>query len=100
MKEPFPFEKGRVVLSTQGRDRGRYFLVLENLGSERVAVADGRTHRLANPKKKNIRHLQAKPNVVNFDTVRPEGGPIQDSDLRRALEACGFAVDCSLCEEG
>jgi len=100
MKEPFSFESGRVVRSTQGRDRGRFFLVIENLGDGRVTVADGITHRLANPKKKNIRHLHAKPNVVNWDTIRPEGGKVQDSDLRRALEACGFAVDHSLCEEG
>jgi len=31
MMEPLSFEKGRVVISTQGRDKGRPFLVLENL---------------------------------------------------------------------
>ena len=52
MKEPFSFEKGRVVRSTQGRDRGRNFLVLENLGGDMVTIADGLTHTLARPKKK------------------------------------------------
>ena len=32
MKEPFSFEPGRVVQSIQGRDKGKYFLILEELG--------------------------------------------------------------------
>ena len=32
--------------------------------------------------------------------LRPEGGPLQDSDLRRALEQNGFAEKRSLCKEG
>ena len=100
MKEPLSFEPGRVVQSLQGRDKGRYFLVLEELGGGMVTVADGRSHPLKRPKKKKTRHLHAKPIVVNLTTVRPEGGRIQDSDLRRALEMNGFAVDRSLCKEG
>ncbi len=100
MKEPFSFEAGRVVQSTQGRDKGRYFLILEELGPDMVAVADGWCHKLEHPKKKKTRHLHAKPIMVNLDTIRPEGGKVQDSDLRRALERNGFAVERSLCKEG
>lgn len=100
MKEPIPFEKGRVVQSTQGRDKGRYFLVLRTEDPELAYIADGLTHPLSRPKKKKIRHLHAKPIVVNLETIRPEGGKVQDSDLRRALEEHGFAVKRSLCKEG
>ena len=100
MKEPIPFEKGRVVQSTQGRDKGRYFLILENLGGDMVIMADGMTHTLIHPKKKKTRHLHAKPIVINLETIRPEGGAVQDSDLRKALAKNGFAVERSLCEEG
>ena len=31
MKEPFSFEAGRIVQSTQGRDKGRYFVVTERM---------------------------------------------------------------------
>ncbi len=100
MMEPLSFEKGRVVISTQGRDKGRPFLVLENLGKDLVTIPDGLVHPLERPKKKKTRHLHAKPIMVNLNTVRPEGGQIQNSDIRRSLEQNGFAVERSLCKEG
>ena len=95
MKEPFTFEPGRVVESIQGRDKGIFFLVLEAAG-DIVTVADGRHRRLENPKKKKTKHLRAKPVLLDLKALRPEGGKLQDSDLRRALEANGFAEERSL----
>ncbi len=100
MKEPLSYEIGRVVISTQGRDKGCALIVLEDLGNGYVNVADGLRHKLDHPKKKKTMHLCAKPVMIDLKTVRPEGGPIQNSDLRRALEANGFAVERSLCKEG
>ena len=100
MKEPFSFEPGRVVESIQGRDRGGFFLVLENAGDGIVTIADGSRHRLAHPKKKKTKHLRAKPVLLDLERLRPEGGKLQDSDLRRALEANGFAEERSLHKEG
>ena len=98
MKDPFTFEPGRVVKSIQGRDRGGFFLVLENAGGDFVTIADGSRHRLAHPKKKKTKHLRAKPVLLDLKRLRPEGGKLQDSDLRRALEANGFAEERSLRE--
>ena len=100
MMEPLSFEKGRVVISTQGRDIGRPFLVLENLGKDLVTIADGLVHPLERPKKKKTKHLHVKPIMINWNTIRPEGGSVQNSDLRRALEQNGFTVKRSLCKEG
>ena len=100
MKEPFSLVRGRVVESTQGRDKGITFLVLEQCGEDTVLIADGMHHKLSKPKKKKTKHLRAKPAVIDFATIRPEGGQVQDSDLRRALEANGFAAERSLCKEG
>jgi len=100
MKEPFSLERGRVVESTQGRDKGKPFLVLEQCGKDLVMIADGMNHKLSNPKKKKTKHLRAKPVLVDWETIRPEGGQVQDSDLRRALKKNGFAVERSLCKEG
>ncbi len=98
MKEPFSFEPGRVVQSIQGRDRGKHFLILEAGNEDIVLVADGLHHKLENPKKKKTKHLRAKPVLLDLTALRPEGGPLQDSDLRRALEANGFAEKRSLRE--
>ena len=98
MKDPFTFEPGRVVESIQGRDRGGFFLVLENAGDGIVTIADGSRHRLGHPKKKKTKHLRAKPVLLDLERLRPEGGKLQDSDLRRALEANGFAEERSLRE--
>ena len=64
-----------------------------------VTVADGKHRRLENPKKKKTKHLRAKPVLLDLRALRPEGGKLQDSDLRRALEANGFADKHSLREE-
>ena len=99
MKEPFTFEPGRVVESVQGRDKGYFFLVLEAAG-DIVTIADGSRRKLENPKKKKTKHLRAKPVLLDLKALRPEGGALQNSDLRRALEANGFAEKCSLRKGG
>ena len=100
MKDPFSFEPGRVVESIQGRDRGICFLVLEAAAGNIVMIADGLHHKLENPKKKKTKHLRAKPVLLDLKALRPEGGALQNSDLRRALEANGFAEKCSLRKGG
>ena len=97
MKEPFSFEPGRVVQSVQGRDKGHFFLVME-ADEGNVMIADGMYHKLENPKKKKTKHLRAKPVLLDLKALRPEGGALQDSDLRRALEVNGFADKRSLRE--
>ncbi len=100
MKEPFSFEEGRVAESIQGRDRGRAFIILGSAGSDLVWIADGETHTLNHPKKKKTKHLRAKPVKIDLKNARPEGGALQDSDLRRILEENGFAAKRSLCKGG
>ena len=100
MKEPFSFEPGRVVESVQGRDRGCFFLVLENAGEDLVWIADGDRHKLDHPKRKKRKHLRAKPLLLDLGSLRPEGGALQDSDLRRALKENGFTREDPLCKEG
>ena len=99
MKEPFTFEPGRVVESIQGRDKGNFSLVMEATG-DIVMIADGSRHKLENPKKKNYLHVKAKPVQLELNALRKEGGPLQNSDLRRALQENGFAENRSLCKEG
>ena len=47
---------GSIVLSTQGRDKGNYFLVVA-VEKGFVYLADGGMRKLSQPKKKNVRHV-------------------------------------------
>ncbi len=49
--------KGSVVRAKAGRDKGSYFVVL-NLEENFAFIADGKTRKLENPKKKNLKHLE------------------------------------------
>ena len=92
MMERLQFEPGRVVLSTQGRDAGRYFIVLQVIDEQFVLMADGQSRKLAHPKKKKVKHLRAKPIVVNVDGGTLPNKHLQDSDLRRALAENGLEL--------
>ena len=48
---------GDLVLSKAGRDKGKYFLVVAVSGAI-ATIVDGRTRKVSNPKKKNIKHLE------------------------------------------
>ena len=83
---------GRVVLSTQGRDEGRYFIVLEVIDEDFVLMADGLTRKIDHPKKKKIKHLRPKPILVNVDGSTLPNKHLQDSDLRRELQENGLEI--------
>ena len=83
---------GRVVLSTQGRDEGRYFIVLEVIDENFVLMADGLTRKIDHPKKKKIKHLRPKPILVNVDGSALPNKHLQDSDLRRYLNENGLEI--------
>ena len=46
-----PTEPGRVVISTQGHDAGRWYAILSVLDERMVLLVDGDTRKLAKPKK-------------------------------------------------
>ena len=83
---------GRVVLSTQGRDEGRYFIVLKVIDENFVLMADGLTRKIDHPKKKKVKHLRPKPIVVNVDGSTLPNKHLQDSDLRRYLRENGLEI--------
>ena len=72
-------EKGMVVISRAGRDKGKPQAVVGFDGNF-VLVADGKERPLARPKKKNPIHLAATKKKVSVGTV-------SDKALRRSLAA-------------
>ncbi len=100
MMERLSFEIGRIVLSRQGRDAGRCFVILQVVDEQFVMMADGLTRKLDHPKKKKIKHLQPKPVLVPGIADDLNSRQLLDSDLRKALKEAGFAIDQPLCKEG
>ncbi len=76
---------GSIVLSTQGRDKGNYFVVTATDGKT-VCLADGGMRRLAQPKKKNLKHVS--DSGVKLETIAAkliEGRKVFDSEVKSAL---------------
>lgn len=96
--ERIALESGRVVQSLEGRDRKRYFIVLEVPDEAHVLIADGVSHKLHHPKKKNVKHVKAKPVRMDLNQIFPSGH-LLDSDLRTFLEEHGFGLERPLCKE-
>lgn len=76
---------GSVVLSKQGRDKGRYFLVTA-VGNGVVFLSDGGMRKLASPKKKNVKHVS--DSGVRLETIAQKlasGQKVFDSEVKSAL---------------
>ena len=87
----FPMEIGRVVYSRAGRDQGHYFVIVDVLDEEYVAIANGCQRKVDNPKKKKIKHLVAKPELL--EEIREKlfaKKRIFDSEVRNKLDAIGY----------
>ena len=82
-----PNEPGRVVISTQGHDKDRWYAIVSVLDEKNMLVCDGDTRKLAKPKKKQVKHLRALPLTIQVEGCGASGGPLADSDIRKALQA-------------
>ncbi len=91
---------GRLVCSSQGRDRGRFYLVVGTEGDNFVRVADGVVRKVERPKKKNVKHL------VFYDLVAGEiagrlsaGRRVTNEDLQSELKNLVEAFEVSTLEK-
>ena len=76
---------GSVVLSTQGRDKGMYFVVTQ-VGRDVVYLADGGMRKLNSPKKKNVKHVSDSGVVLeSIASKLTEGKKVFDSEVKSAL---------------
>lgn len=77
---------GQLVTSRAGRDTGERYLVVGKTGDRFVFLANGKTRTLANPKKKNLRHLVFHQAVVEDIERKLEAGEeVKDEEIRQAL---------------
>ncbi len=78
---------GQLVTSIAGRDKGRQLIVVEIVDELHVAVADGDLRRIAKPKIKKIKHLNASKKVfLEVETAIDNDQKLTDEKLRKLLE--------------
>ena len=71
-------QKGSVVRSKAGRDKGIVFMVL-SLEADSAYIANGKKRKVENPKRKKLKHLQGYNDVLDIE------GEITNSKVRKAL---------------
>ncbi len=83
----------RFVLSLAGRDMGRVAVTVGVTDDGRVLIADGRTHKLVNPKKKKLKHLMfVACEAGELDSLIHRGA-LTDNELAKACKAVEDAID-------
>ena len=81
--------KSDIVKSAAGRDKGKFFFVLETEG-EFLLLADGKTRKLESPKRKKRKHtaFAARFQCRVAEKIRSDE-KITNSELRKTLAAFG-----------
>ena len=78
---------GGIAQSKQGRDKGRYYLIVGIEQGGLIAVTDGNFKKLATPKKKNIKHLRLLPDKAEAIALKIiEGKQVFDTEVYSALK--------------
>lgn len=78
-------EVGSICLARAGRDKQKYFVVSEILEGEYVHIVDGRTRKLAKPKRKKRMHLLPCGAVSEELKTALQNGQALDARVREAL---------------
>lgn len=80
-------EIGGLCQSTQGRDKGRYYLIYRIYPDNAVGVVDGNFKKFANPKKKNLKHLRLLPEKAETIAAKlADGSKVFDSEVYSVLK--------------
>ena len=82
-----PLEVGFIVRSLAGRDQGRLFVVIQELDSDFVMVANGKLRGMDRLKKKRRKHLKSTGAVVEELRARLAAGEtVEDHEIRSWLK--------------
>lgn len=73
-------QKGSVIRSKAGHDKGQYFAVIEDFG-DYVLICDGKQRPLEKPKRKNTLHIAVTKTILASEQMQTDKG------LRKALKS-------------
>ena len=75
-----------IVISLNGRDEGKRFLVVGSTEEGYLMLADGKSRRIEKPKRKKDKHLEPEGKADDQTASRLSGGEkVTNSEIRRAL---------------
>lgn len=87
---------GGICQSTQGRDKGRHYIISCVNADGSAMVVDGNFKKLAAPKRKNLKHLRLLPeSAQSIGAKLANGEKVFDSEVYSALKA----YNCQLSAE-
>ena len=85
-------EEADIVISRNGRDEGKRFLVIGSDG-EYSLLADGKGRRIEKPKRKKNKHLLREDRINDNTAAKLTAGEkMTNNEVRRALAA--YAAGC------
>mgnify|MGYP001109416910 CR=1 FL=1 len=85
---------GQVVMSTQGRDAGRLFIVVGFAEENHVLICDGALRKIDKPKKKKVKHLNPKQECISSLGKRRQD--LRCGDPKGAGSPEGSRIGCAL----
>ena len=83
---PKSFNIADIVVSLNGRDAGKRFIVIDDTDRSYSLIADGKSRRYEKPKRKKNKHLKFESVVNSHITEKLERGEkITNNEIRRFL---------------
>lgn len=81
------FKLGDLVISTAGRDKGKFYLVVKIDNKDYIQVSDGDKKRIESPKRKNIKHVrQVGYHFKEISIWLSEGKRIRNEDIKMVIK--------------
>ena len=78
---------GGICQSTQGRDKDRYYLIKTIYPDGAVGLVDGNFKKLAEPKRKHLKHIRLLPDKAEVIAAKlADGRQVFDSEVYSALK--------------
>ena len=78
-------ERGALVESLAGHDKGETFAIINLVDGNYVLIANGRTRKVNNPKRKKTKHIKLLNTKIDLEHFEKNGG-LTDGDLKKAIK--------------
>lgn len=78
--------RGQVLRATAGRDRDRYFIVMEDERDGYVLLVDGKSRPVSRPKRKSVKHVAVTAlRADEIEQLLADGMPPTNRQVKKAL---------------